>query len=268
MKTIFRHSFPLLFGASLLFFSGCQGQQEMSVNEAAASVDSAETNVAKEQKAEGKPTHVIRQAEVKFKVENLTASTQRVETLVEHSGAILANSNQHQTDDTRTADFVIRVQPEKFLPLLQQIQKESMQLDVRTITTDDVSMEFVDLEARKKAKLAVEQRFMGLLKEAKDIQQILEVENQLRTIREEIESAEARLTYLQNQTALSTIRLSMYQVVPVTVPEEPGFFTRVLEAVSTGWELLLSLLIGCFYLWPLWLVGAGILIYLRKRSLA
>ncbi|WP_165864983.1 DUF4349 domain-containing protein [Rufibacter latericius] len=268
MKTL-SAPLSLLFILSVTFlFSGCEAKQESMLNEVAATQDAAvstgETNEAKPKTQE----HVIRQAEVKFEVQDLFQSTQRVESLVSDMGATLSNTTQHQTEDTKTTDFVIRVQPEKFKPLLQQLQKESIRLDVRTISSEDVGLEYVDLEARKKAKEAVEQRFLGLLKEAKTIKQVLEVEREIQAVREQIESTEARLRYLQNQTAYSTIRLSMYQVIPVSTPQEPGFGARLFAALDTGWQLWLSLVIGFFYLWPVWLVGLGIMIYLRKSRVA
>ncbi|WP_181308115.1 DUF4349 domain-containing protein [Rufibacter sp. XAAS-G3-1] len=266
MKTSF--SSLLFFCTASLLLGGCSTDPEASMNELAAQQDTVENITVADKAKPVNQEHVIRQAEVKFQVKDLAESTQRVENLVEEMGATLAHTTQHQSEDNRTTDFVIRVQPENFKPLLRQLQKESVHLDVRTITSENLGLEYVDLQARKKAKLAVEQRFLGLLKEAKTIPQILEVEGQLLTIREEIESAEARLRYLQNQTSFSTIRLSMYQIVPVTVPEGPTFGTRLVEALNTGWQLWLSLVIGLFYIWPAWLVGFGIMIYLRKSRVA
>ncbi|MBC3538208.1 DUF4349 domain-containing protein [Rufibacter sediminis] len=269
MKTLFSFLSLFLFCTASLLFSGCEGkQQEAMVQETATSQDAAQSTAPPDEAKPTAPEHVIRQAEVKFQVKDLFESTQRVELLVSDLGATLANTTQQQTDDAKTTDFVIRVQPEKFKPLMQQLQKESIQLDVRTISTEDVGMEYVDLQARKKAKLAVEQRFLGLLKEAKNMKQVLEVEREIQLVREEIESAEARLRYLQNQTAFSTIRLSMYQVIPTHVPQEPGFGSRLLAALDTGWQLWLSVVVGLFYVWPLWLLGAGVLLYLRKRNVA
>jgi hypothetical protein len=268
MKTTFSFPSLLFFCTASLLLGACSTSPEATVNELAVQQDTVRTPATADQAKPANQEHVIRQAEVKFQVKDLAESTHRVENVVEELGATLANTTQHQDGDNSTTDFVIRVQPENFKPLLRQLQKESVHLDVRTITSENVGMEYVDLQARKKAKLAVEQRFLGLLKEAKTIPQILEVEGQLKAIREEIESAEARLRYLQNQTSFSTIRLSMYQVIPVTVPEGPSFGTRLVEAMSTGWELWLSLVVGLFYIWPAWLVGIGIMIYLRKSRAA
>ncbi len=265
-------SLPFLIAGSVLF-SGCAAKESASVMEDSAQQATTEStpvtdNAAKDKAKSKTQDHVIRQAEVKFQVQDLSASTQRVEAKVDEMDATLANTTQHQSDDAKTTEFVIRVKPENFKPLLRQLQKESVVIDERTITTEDVGMEYVDLEARKKAKLAVEQRFMGLLKEAKNIKQILEVEREIQLVREEIESTEARLRYLQNQTSYSTIKLAMYQVIPVPVAVEPSFVTRLVEAMNTGWQLWLSLIVGLFYIWPVWCVVLGIFIFLRKRNLA
>lgn len=256
-----------LFLCNALFWVGCSSKESASINELAAQTDSVEES-AKAKNETPVPKLVIRQAEVKFKVTDLEKSARRAEDLILQTGATLAQSNQQETAAAKSLEMEIKVKPGNFLPLLRQLQAESIQLDTKTISTQDVALEYVDLEARANAKLAVEQRIKGLLTGAKNIQQILEVEHQLQTIREEIESTQARLRFLQTQTALSTIRLAMYQEVPPVPSSEPGFFSRLREALDSGWQLTLSLVIGLFYLWPLWLVGLGVLLYLRKRNLA
>ncbi|MFC6999236.1 DUF4349 domain-containing protein [Rufibacter roseus] len=253
--------------------SACSAKESSHTVESTAHAPVSEDMVAKaatKNKATTDPLpqdHVIRQANVKFQVKDLETSTQRIEGMVEKLGAMLTSSTQTQNDYAQETDFVIRVKPAQFLPLLRQLQKESVQLDERSVSTEDVGLEYVDLQARLQAKRAVEQRYMGLLREAKNMEEIMKVEEQIQAIREDIERTDARLRYLQNQTAYSTIHLHIYQPLPISVPTAPSFFYRVLDAMNTGWQLMLSLIVGLFYVWPILIIGAGAYFLMRRRKL-
>ena len=71
--------------------------------------------------------------------------------------------------------------------------------------------EFVDLKARLKAKKELEDRYLQLLEQAKNVKEMLEIERELSNIREEIEAKEGRLQYLQNKVTLSTIYINFYK---------------------------------------------------------
>ena len=80
------------------------------------------------------------------------------------------------------------------------------------IYVKDVTEEYTDVVIRLKNKKEAEKRFLEILKQTKTIKEILDVEEHLREIREEIESKEGRLKFLNDQVSYSTINLSIYQV--------------------------------------------------------
>jgi hypothetical protein len=90
------------------------------------------------------------------------------------------------------------------------------------------------------------------------------VEEKLRVIREEIESKEGRLKYLNDQVSLSTIHLDIYQKLTF----EPGFkfLKKIGSALKGGWKGLLRVVIGLIYIWPLLIIFSGVLIWLIRKS--
>jgi hypothetical protein len=98
---------------------------------------------------------------------------------------------------------------------------------------------------------------------------ILEVEEKLRVIREEIESKEGELKYLNDQVDYSTINLSFHQDFEYTPQDRPGFFGRMATAFGNGWSGFLSFLVGMMYAWPLWLIlsigGYFLYKFIRKQ---
>jgi hypothetical protein len=85
-----------------------------------------------------------------------------------------------------------------------------------------------------------------LLKQAKTMKEILEVQTEINTITEELESASGRVKYLSHQAAYSTIYLKYFQYTnPQQKPdEEPGFFSKIREAFLGGANGIASFIIG------------------------
>ncbi|MBK7147877.1 MAG: DUF4349 domain-containing protein [Bacteroidetes bacterium] len=129
----------------------------------------------------------------------------------------------------------------------------------------DVTAQFVDIEARLKTKKNVEQRYSDLLREAKKIQDILDIEEKLRVIREEIESAEGQLRLLKDQVSYSTISLNLYQKLDYQPEPDMGFMSHVSEAFVKGWRSMTDLLIGIVRVWPFVLIWIGILFVIYKK---
>jgi hypothetical protein len=74
---------------------------------------------------------------------------------------------------------------------------------------EDVSQEFVDLEARARHLEAVERQLLELLGRAQTVSAALAVQSQLNATQLELEQARGRLRFLEDQTAFATISLAL-----------------------------------------------------------
>lgn len=210
---------------------------------------------------------VIKTANLSIEVENYDSSAAYIRKIVEANGAFISNENQEHGTYQIYNTFTIRTPKDKFDALIAQIEKTAMVVFSKNVNVQDVTEEYVDIETRLKTKKEVEARYIELLKQSKSISDILNVENQLRVIREEIEAKEGRMKFLNSQVSYSTITLYVYQ--KYDSPYEPGFFGKMGKAFNAGWNGLKLLVIGLVYLWPLWiLLGGGLawlLIYLKRN---
>ncbi len=87
----------------------------------------------------------------------------------------------------------------------------------RNISGDDVTEEYVDLESRLKSKRVVEERLISFMNNAEKTEDLLKISEDLAEVQEEIETIEGRKKFLENQTSLSTIIITLYEN-KVTVP--------------------------------------------------
>lgn len=92
------------------------------------------------------------------------------------------------------------------------------------------------------------------------MEEVLQVQNEINSIQEEIESAAGRMSFLSHQSAYSTINLTFYQPINGYKPTDgaPSFFTRVTDAFKAGAKWIADLFVGLISIWPLLIIVFGI----------
>lgn len=106
---------------------------------------------------------------------------------------------------TRSQNHIkVRVPAEKFQKTIDVIVTLG-DVHHRQITADDVTAEFTDLEIRMKNAVVVRDRLQALLAQAKNVEEALQVERELRRLTEEIEVMKGRMKLLSELAAYSTI---------------------------------------------------------------
>jgi Domain of unknown function (DUF4349) len=216
---------------------------------------------------------LIYRADVDIKVRDLARAVTRVDSIVRRSGSWVGSAAQTRSDEEWRQEMTIRVQPARFTGLLAGLSTLGT-VERKSLTSEDVTAEHADVAARLRTKRALEQRYIGLLSQAKKVSEVLEIEAKIGQVREEIESAESRFKALNDQVAYSTITLKLYQPLALPTPDAPviSFGSRVAEAFYGGWQFVTSLFIGLIYLWPLLLLlGAALWLlrgWRRRKTLA
>ena len=203
---------------------------------------------------------VIKTGDIKIEVEDYTTALKKIKaTIAKYHGTIMIENESSYSYGIEN-NLTIRVKSNLFDTLLNRIT-EGQKVVSKDIAAQDVTEEFVDIQTRLKSKKEVRDRYSELLKQARTINEIVTVEEQLRRIQEEIEAKEGRLKYLNSRTKFSTINLTIDQYDSNLY--EPGFFSKIGKALGSGWDGFKWFIIGMLYLWPFWLIVAAFLIWLR-----
>lgn len=269
-----------IFLASLCLFSACGAKVENAEPMADTVTDeqlvTAENKLTQNQLAatpqpqrdlysDGK-TKLIKTVNYRFEVENVKRATENIEVAIKKYPAYISASNLHLENPILENKLTIRVQSEFFYDLLKDIDKEARFVNFRDVNTTDASKEFVDLESRLKTKREVEERYMDILrKKAGSIEELLEAERQIGALHEEVEATISRMNYLKEQISYSTINLEFYQTISqeVAAADTITWKDKFGDAMKTGWEGLITIIVALVYIWPI-LVAAGlIVIYLK-----
>jgi hypothetical protein len=186
---------------------------------------------------------------------------------VKRTGGYVAEEEQNKSDYKIENIVTIKVPVDQFDNLVKSITSTKDDNVVsQKVTSQDVTGEVVDTRSRTEAKRQIRVRYLDLLKQAKNMEDILKVQSEINNIQEEIEAGAGRVSYLTHAAAYSTIQLTFYEILNVSAEhaDKPGFGQRVLNALRQGMDWVGEMLVVVLTLWPLWLLLGGVLWGFRR----
>ncbi|MFK7948521.1 MAG: DUF4349 domain-containing protein [Saprospiraceae bacterium] len=204
---------------------------------------------------------LIKNGRIGFQTDDLGKTHQQILLLTKKYKAYIASDETIKYHNQTTHNITVRIPANEFDNFLSEIGEGVKEFDYKEINTEDVTAEYLDVEARIKTKKELENRYLEILQKASTVTDMLEVERQLGAVRSEIESMEGRLKYLKNQVSFSTLNISFYKEVPY---EGDSFVDRLGEGLGEGWQGLLMFIVDLTYIWP-FLIIFGIVILLLRR---
>lgn len=208
---------------------------------------------------------LIKNGEVGFQVNDLTATKQKIETSIKANGGYIAKENSYDYSNNPTDELIVRVPAKDFDKFLAEVLTGVEKIDYKRVDIEDVTEQFVDIEARLRSKRQLETKYVELLTKATSMDDILKIQKEMEIIREEIESAEGRLKYLSNQVGYSTLKITYYEHTSTGF----NFGGKMGNALKDGSTGFLWFLIVMVQLWPFWLISGLVwwfIVWLVKRN--
>jgi len=105
----------------------------------------------------------------------------------------------------------------------------------RSLTAEDLTDSYVDVDARLKSKRELRDRLSGLLGRATNVTEMLAIETELNRVQADIESMTARLQTMKQQVAMATLEVTLHQKAAEAKKPIPGPLGLVIQA--TGWVI-------------------------------
>ena len=184
---------------------------------------------------------LILTASIAMRAQDPWGAADRAQAVATTMGGDVMSMSQSGKGDDRSASLVIRVPAERFNDALRQLRALSdVEVLSSSVESRDVTEQFVDLEARLRAKQAEEQRYLALLARAERIEDILRIDQSLAQVRTQIEQLTGQVNSIKTRTTFSTISLS---VTPAGVlpPSDPKVYdpTRTVERAIAALGVML-----------------------------
>lgn len=212
---------------------------------------------------------IIRTGSVDITVTSVGDAFDQVRLLAAQSGGLVASSNFAGASKQSFAQLTLRVPGERFGEVVTRLRE--MAVEVQSISTgsQDVADQLTDLDATLRNLRAVESRYLVMLDSARNLAEILQVQDRINQVRLQIDRTEARRQLINGQVEMSTLTVTLRPVgVPGTTPQPSGLLERVREAWDASLEALetvaTAVLVALVYTW--WMVAvavAGVLVLRR-----
>ncbi|MEM8503046.1 MAG: DUF4349 domain-containing protein [Cyanobacteria bacterium P01_D01_bin.1] len=154
---------------------------------------------------------LIKRAYLSLGVDSMDDSLTSVRQIIQQQGGDLL-SLRDSGDRDRDLSFDLRVPTERLDATLDSLTALG-EVRSRSITTEDVSSQLVDLQARLKNGRKSEEALQMLMERSGDISDVLEVSRELSNVRQNIEQMAAQQQSLQTQVRYSTISLDLESAI-------------------------------------------------------
>lgn len=222
-----------------------------------------------EKKQEDWDKKIVKTATLNLEVKDYKIYYNRLREKLRGLGGYIAQEDQTESDYKIENAVVIKVPVDQFDNALAELNGDGDKLNEKKISSQDVTGEYVDTKSRLEAKKQVRLRYLDLLKQARNMEEILNVQSEINDIQEEIEAAAGRIDYLSHAAAYSTINLTYYQVLNASAKntDNPGIGAKITSAFKQGWGWIVDLFVGLVSIWPLFvLLFILVIIYRRTKT--
>ncbi len=224
---------------------------------------------------------IVRTASLSLVVKDTEQTLEDIERLATELEGYVSNLQTWRYNDQLAGSVTVRIPEGSFDQARERIKELAIELESENVSGQDVTEEYVDLEARLHNLEVAEVELLELLDSAqethKDAESILAIYNEITNVRQQIEQIKGRMQYLENSSALATLTIT---VTPEEIEEpvvEPGWeplrqARDALRALVNALEFLADVLIwAALFLLPLGAILAAPLVlvwliwYLRRR---
>lgn len=205
---------------------------------------------------------LVKEGNVSFLTESIKETAPKVRQSIKKHKGFVSNETANNYSYSRNFTLVARIPVDSFDQFIVELEKIAGSFESRNIGVKDVTAQFVDTEARLKAKKEVEKSYIAILEKAKTIKEILSVRKLLGDIRGEIESIEGQLKLLQDQTSFSTVTIIFYEKNEQVF----SFVSDLGRAFKGGWNGFLQILIAASYAWVFIILGIVVFVFIKMRK--
>lgn len=176
---------------------------------------------------------IISQGSLSVEVEDVAGAVAQVRTIAETRGGFVSQLATSGTPGRQRSDLTVRVPQGEFFDTLESIKRLG-KVWSENAGSEDVTEQFIDLEARLRSALREEQSLLSLLERADTVSNVLTIERELSRVRSEIERLQGQINYLSRRVDLATISVALFPPEERLADPPYGSLSMEVEDVSAS----------------------------------
>jgi hypothetical protein len=163
---------------------------------------------------------VIYQATVSLEVNTVPSALTQVQTLAKSLGGWVDNISSYGGQTQTQATITIRVPQDQFFTALDNLQNLGT-VQSQNVSSQDVTEQYIDLEARLKSSQLEKQSLQALLDKVATVNDEILIQGQLTQVESQIESLQGQINYIQNRVDMASITVTL-NTPPQNVGQPPS----------------------------------------------
>jgi hypothetical protein len=171
---------------------------------------------------------IVRTSCMELTVASPADAAEKIRIFAESLGGYVETAQVSSSQDSPSATITIRVPAARLEDAKAELRKLSVKVNSEKTDAQDVTRQYVDLEARIRNLRAQEAQYLEIMRSAKKVQDMLDVSEKLSEVRGEIEQQQAEFAELSKQVETVAITISL-------LPQAPP------ESFSLNWKPLRQL---------------------------
>ncbi|HUI87148.1 MAG TPA: DUF4349 domain-containing protein [Anaerolineales bacterium] len=201
---------------------------------------------------------VVQTAELTIVVQDVKARVSQLEQMANTMGGYVVSVSIGQTyapDGTQVPDaqMVFRVPANQLDAALNQVKQNTVDVQDETLTGQDITSQYVDLQSRLTAKEAAADQLTKIMQGATRTQDVLDVYQQLQQVDSDIEVLKGQIQYDQEAAQLSAITVHVVAeqtIQPIQVGgwKPQGVARDAIQNLVDFWQWFANVLINFFLL--------------------
>ena len=210
---------------------------------------------------------IIYTADLSIETKDYDQSLQQLNETLDDADGYMESSSEYtdSTDNTRTLSLTLRVPEEAYSAFLGAAENVLGSVIRKSESADDVTTQYMDIEARLDSLTAQRSRLQELQASADNLTDLLQIESSLSDVQYQIESYQSQLDWYAQQVDYCTVNITLDEVEILTTGT--SFAARLADAAKNGWsnftagaQAVVVFLMGA---WPAIVIGAacGVVFY-------
>lgn len=217
-----------------------EGEARDATSEAALS-ESAESQPAEVSVLPDLPgQRVIKNAQLEVRVakDSFQDKFNSASRVAEEFGGFVTGSQTSETEGRiASGTITMRIPSERFQAALARL-RELGEVSAENQSGQDVTSEFVDLEARLRHLKSQETFYLRLMDQARTISDMIQIQQQLQSVQLQIEQIQGRLEFLRDQTSLASVSVRLFEAG--AAPFTPGTLGRAWKEATDGFVTVIG----------------------------
>lgn len=201
----------------------------------------------------------------------LQAKIAEVGGYVEQSDMSGNSLNSYGKPDPRYAGITARI-PVNQIDSFMTTVESSGNVTNKTESTQDITLQYSDLESKKKSLEIEQEKLWEFLEKAESVDTVITLQQRLSEVRYQLESMESQLRLYDNQVDYSTVELNISEVTTFTPTATESAGTRIRKGFNRNLKIFqtgaANFMIGTITTSPFWLpiaIAAGAIVFFLRR---